>query len=79
MILTCPECSARYVVDPAALLPDGRRVRCAKCKHSWKEPAPSVDTPVVDAAEAESPAVSDTTEQKEPEVKSPDAPDTTDP
>lgn len=38
-----------------------------------------MDTPVVDAAEAESPAVSDTTEQKEPEVKSPDAPDTTDP
>ncbi len=76
MILTCPECSARYVVDPTALLPNGRRVRCAKCTHSWKEPAPHVDTPVVDAAEAESPAVSEAAEpkQKEPEVKVPDTP-----
>lgn len=40
MILTCPECSARYVVDPKALLPDGRAVRCAKCAHSWREEAP---------------------------------------
>jgi len=40
MILTCPECSARYVVDPQALLPNGRTVRCAKCKYSWKEDAP---------------------------------------
>lgn len=78
MILTCPECSARYVVDPTALLPDGRRVRCAKCKHSWKEPAPHVDTPMVDAAEAESPAVQETAQpkQKEPEVKAPVAPET---
>ena len=53
MILTCPECSARYVVDPTALLPDGRTVRCAKCKHSWRESAPDADTPVVDVIEAE--------------------------
>ncbi|MBL4802955.1 MAG: zinc-ribbon domain-containing protein, partial [Emcibacter sp.] len=55
MILTCPECSARYVIDPAALLPSGRMVRCAKCKHSWKEPAPDADTPMVDQAEATGP------------------------
>jgi len=40
MILTCPECSARYLVDPQALLPKGRTVRCAKCRHIWKEAAP---------------------------------------
>lgn len=58
MILTCPECSARYVVDPKALLPAGRVVRCAKCKHSWKEDAPKDHVEVVaDAVEtaAESP------------------------
>ncbi len=53
MILTCPECSARYVVDPKALLPNGRVVRCAKCKHSWKETAPGQEIPVVDVVEEE--------------------------
>jgi len=65
MILTCPECSARYVVNPTALLPNGRVVRCAKCKHSWKEAAPEVDTPLVDAAESEGP-------KAEPEAPSPE-------
>ena len=37
MILTCPECKARYVVNPNVLLPLGRTVRCAKCAHSWFE------------------------------------------
>ncbi len=56
MILTCPECSARYLVDPKALLPNGRVVRCAKCKHSWRESAPDQEIPQVAAAEAEGPA-----------------------
>ncbi len=66
MILTCPECSARYVVDPKALLPNGRTVRCAKCRHSWKEPAPDVDVSVVDDAEAESPEVTEQTTEQPP-------------
>ena len=66
MILTCPECSARYVVDPTALLPSGRMVRCAKCKHSWKEPAPDVDTPVVDEAEATGPDTESASESPAP-------------
>jgi len=52
MILTCPECYARYVVNPKALLPSGRVVRCAKCKHSWKEAAPDEHIPLTDDAEA---------------------------
>jgi len=44
MILTCPECATRYQTDAAAFVPDGRKVRCAKCGHVWfqasPEPAP---------------------------------------
>lgn len=35
MILQCPSCSTRFVVDAAALGTDGRRVRCAVCSHTW--------------------------------------------
>lgn len=40
MILECPSCENRYLVDPRALGKAGRTVRCAKCKHQWfAEPA----------------------------------------
>ena len=43
MIIACPSCDARYVVDPAKIGPDGRRVKCAKCGHTWAEAAPPPD------------------------------------
>lgn len=51
MILTCPECKSRYVVNPSALLPRGRTVRCAKCSHSWHEKKPSDDVEVIPTEE----------------------------
>jgi predicted Zn finger-like uncharacterized protein len=44
MIVTCPSCSTRYIVDPKALGASGRMVRCASCKHTWMQAQP-VDMP----------------------------------
>ena len=40
MIVTCSNCSKRYLVDPRALGTPGRRVRCANCQHTWFQAAP---------------------------------------
>lgn len=44
MILTCTSCSTRYLVDAQSLGENGRRVRCAKCGHTWFQ-APPIDKP----------------------------------
>ncbi len=43
MILTCPECSTRYSSKADAIGPNGRTVRCAKCKSTWFVAAETVD------------------------------------
>jgi predicted Zn finger-like uncharacterized protein len=50
MIVTCGNCSKRYLVDPHALGAGGRRVRCAACSHIWmqappEDPAESIELP----------------------------------
>ncbi len=45
MILSCPACSTRFVLDPARIGAAGRRVRCARCRHVWFQEPPA-DTPV---------------------------------
>jgi len=37
MILTCPNCRARYAVDPLKIGAAGRTVQCARCVHRWFE------------------------------------------
>ncbi len=35
MQLACPACHTAFYVEPAALGPDGRTVRCARCRNTW--------------------------------------------
>jgi len=36
MIITCPSCSKRYMLDGDRIPPEGRQVRCASCQHVWR-------------------------------------------
>ncbi|WP_042695242.1 zinc-ribbon domain-containing protein [Azospirillum sp. B506] len=35
MIVSCPTCSTRYTLSDESLGQDGRKVRCARCGHTW--------------------------------------------
>lgn len=49
MIIACPACATRYVVPDSAVGPEGRTVRCAKCKHSWFQDGPELVEPMAAA------------------------------
>lgn len=61
MIITCPSCSARYVVDPVKIGSSGRTVKCAKCAHAWAQPAPTPEE-MADTPAAPQPAAAETTD-----------------
>jgi predicted Zn finger-like uncharacterized protein len=46
MIVTCPSCATRYLVETEKLGAQGRMVRCGNCAHTWHQTPP--DTPVVE-------------------------------
>ena len=37
MIIICPCCNSRYIVDSEAIYPQERTVKCTKCCHLWSE------------------------------------------
>jgi predicted Zn finger-like uncharacterized protein len=60
MIISCPECAAKFLVDAAALGATGRMVRCGKCAHTWPETPPeTVSDDVSATADDEAPAPSE--------------------
>jgi predicted Zn finger-like uncharacterized protein len=36
MILTCPNCESKFRVGDDAIGPNGRKVKCRKCAHTWR-------------------------------------------
>jgi len=57
MIVSCPECGARYRLADDAIPVEGRAMRCAACKHRWfemgSEPVDAaLPTPIEPAAPA---------------------------
>lgn len=36
MILTCPKCATRFLVDDSAVRAGGRKVRCSVCGEEWR-------------------------------------------
>lgn len=55
-MIVCPNCTTSYDVDPAKLGPNGRMVRCARCKESWLAlPVDEMAMAMAEAAAAASP------------------------
>lgn len=48
MIVTCPSCSARYLVETQKLGAQGRMVRCGSCQHTWYQAPPEGPLPKVE-------------------------------
>ncbi|RED45058.1 MJ0042-type zinc finger domain-containing protein [Aestuariispira insulae] len=57
MILSCPNCATKFKVNPNAIPPEGRSVKCAKCSHRWHaDPEPQATAAPAAAAPPAAPA-----------------------
>jgi predicted Zn finger-like uncharacterized protein len=54
MLIVCPSCATSYDVELASLQPDGRQVRCVRCRYVWRAEASHAEK-LMAAAEAIAP------------------------
>jgi predicted Zn finger-like uncharacterized protein len=54
MLIACPSCATSYDLDAASLRPDGRQVRCARCRTVWRAELSQAEK-LIAAAEALAP------------------------
>ncbi|WP_300301037.1 zinc-ribbon domain-containing protein [Ferrovibrio sp.] len=53
MILTCPSCATRFHVDPTVFGAGPRKVRCSRCRETWRqEPLPEPEPEIAPAPPA---------------------------
>lgn len=66
MILQCPACETRFLVDASLIPQDGREVKCSRCKHTWhvypRDNVEEVSPPAPEQAAAPSAADEDVVE-----------------
>ena len=51
MLIVCPNCATSYQVEPNSLGPDGRSVRCARCRNVWFATMPTLMSTTVGSDE----------------------------
>jgi predicted Zn finger-like uncharacterized protein len=56
MLIVCPSCATSYEVQPASLEPNGRQVRCVRCRMVWHAELKQADR-LMAAAEALAPGL----------------------
>jgi predicted Zn finger-like uncharacterized protein len=54
MLIVCPTCATSYDIDAASLRPNGRQVRCVRCRAIWRAELSQADK-LIAAAEALAP------------------------
>lgn len=59
MILTCPQCSSRFMVADELIGTDGRKVKCSSCAHIWFQEPKEIEADVVEGVADELPADED--------------------
>jgi predicted Zn finger-like uncharacterized protein len=74
MILTCPNCDAKFNIKDGALGTEGRKVKCSKCDHRWHAMPDGDDAAPPPPAPEPKPAAA-----PEPEAVASAAPDLDDP
>jgi predicted Zn finger-like uncharacterized protein len=72
MILTCPKCATRYLIEDSEIRPEGRKVRCSACGEEWRVSGPS-ENPVSPPAE-DPPPLPPLPPELEPDPPFPEAP-----
>jgi predicted Zn finger-like uncharacterized protein len=50
MLIVCPSCATSYDVDVASLMPNGRQVRCTRCRTVWRAEPSQADKLIAAAA-----------------------------
>jgi predicted Zn finger-like uncharacterized protein len=50
MLIVCPSCATAYEIDAASLPPDGRQVRCVRCRTVWHAGRPLAEELLAAAA-----------------------------